>query len=107
MRSYLSEKDLNDVPIGTFFTMGASYMAREYDEWIVATPRNVTGEDLSRNHAAGLPLTRERIIRCRDCRWFSEYETPNDEEYPHFCLYHGTDLERVDGFCAWAERTEE
>ena len=82
----------------------------EYDEWIEAVPKNLTSEDLSANHAAGLPITKEHIIRCKDCRWFTEFETPSDEEYPHFCIYHGTDLtdlDKVDGFCAWAEYKEE
>lgn len=88
---------------------GANGREIEYDEWIEAVPKNLTSEDLTANHAAGLPLIRERIIRCKDCRWFTEFETPSDEEYPHFCIYHGTDLTELDkvaGFCAWAEYRE-
>lgn len=41
----------------------------EYDEYVIAYPKNLTSEDLSANHAAGLPLTREHIVRCGNCRW--------------------------------------
>ena len=101
-------------PMGTsLFNLpqrGANGREIEYDEWIEAVPKNLTSEDLSANHAAGLPITREHIIRCKDCRWLTDFETPSDEEYPHVCIYHGTDLtdlDKVDGFCAWAEYKEE
>lgn len=40
-----------------------------YDEHIVACPR-VTHELLTANHAAGLPLMREQIVRCKDCEYY-------------------------------------
>lgn len=40
-----------------------------YDERIVAYPK-VTPEMLTTNHAAGLPLMREQIVRCRDCEYY-------------------------------------
>ena len=41
----------------------------------------------------------ERVVRCRDCRHYTEDEM----EYYHFC---GSWCEQVepDGFCAWGER---
>lgn len=44
----------------------------EYDEWIVATPKNITSDDLTANHAAGLPVTREHIVRCKDCEFYQK-----------------------------------
>ena len=41
----------------------------EYDEYVVGYPR-ITGEDLTANHAAGLPVTREHIVRCKDCEFY-------------------------------------
>lgn len=42
---------------------------------------------------------REEIVRCRDCKHYTEDEM----EYYHFC---GSWCEQVepDGFCAWGER---
>lgn len=42
----------------------------EYDEWVVATPMNLTSDDLTENHAAGIPITREHIVRCKDCEFY-------------------------------------
>lgn len=42
----------------------------EYDERVVATPMNLTWEDLAENHAAGLPVMREHIVRCKDCEFY-------------------------------------
>lgn len=43
----------------------------------------------------------ERIVRCRDCKHYTEDEA----EYYHYC---GSWCEQVepDGFCAWGERKE-
>lgn len=49
----------------------------KWNEWVTAFPV-VTGEMLAENHAAGLPETRERITRCKDCRWARE-ATPVEE----------------------------
>ena len=79
----------------------------EYDEYIVAYPRNLTDEILTANHAAGLPKTREKVVRCESCRWFWEGATPHDDGCPHFCVELGIDLPDGRGFCAWAESKEE
>lgn len=44
---------------------------------------------------------RERIVRCRDCKHYTEDEA----EYYHYC---GSWCEQVepDGFCAWGKRKE-
>ena len=44
---------------------------------------------------------REEIVRCRDCKHYTEDEM----EYYHFC---GSWCEQVepDGFCAWGERRD-
>lgn len=43
--------------------------------------------------------TGEEIVRCRDCRHYTE----DEDEYYHYC---GSWCEQVepDGFCAWGER---
>jgi len=45
--------------------------------------------------------TCEEIVRCRDCKHYTEDEM----EYYHFC---GSWCEQVepDGFCAWGERRD-
>lgn len=77
----------------------------EYDEYIVKYPKNLTSEDLSANHAAGLPITAERVVRCVNCRWFQENVTPHDSERPHFCALNGFDMGDAYGFCAWGEQS--
>ena len=44
----------------------------------------------------------ERIVRCRDCKHY----TDDEMEYYHYC---GSWCEQVtpDGFCAWGERRAE
>ena len=44
---------------------------------------------------------KEEIVRCRDCRHYTEDEM----EYYHYC---GSWCEQVepDGFCAWGERRD-
>lgn len=78
----------------------------EYDEWVVATPKNLTSEDLTANHAAGLPVTREHVIRCKDCYYFLRDVTPHDKDCPHFCSHHGSDMDDDNGFCSWAREVE-
>lgn len=77
----------------------------EYEEYIVKYPKNLTSEDLSANHAAGLPITAERVVRCVNCRWFQENVTPHDSERPHFCALNGFDMGDAYGFCAWGEQS--
>lgn len=83
---------------------GAGGREIEYDEQIIAYPI-ITSEDLTANHAAGLPLTRERIVRCKDCAYFFRDATLHDDECPHFCSKHGTDMDDDMGFCSWARET--
>lgn len=85
---------------------GAGGREIEYDEQIIAYPR-ITSEDLAANHAAGLPIGRERIVRCKDCHYFFRDATPHDEDCPHFCSKHGIDMAEDDGFCSWARRRDE
>lgn len=77
----------------------------EYDEYIVKYPKNLTSEDLSANHAAGLPITAEKVVRCMNCRWFRENATPRDRDRPHFCALNGFDMGDAYGFCAWGEQS--
>lgn len=79
----------------------------EYDEYVVATPKHLTSEDLTANHAAGLPLTREHIVRCKDCYYFFRNATPHDDECPHFCSKHGIDMGEDDNFCSWGRPRED
>lgn len=75
----------------------------EYREIVYAVPTNVTGEDLSRNHAAGLPIMREWIVRCRDCRWSSE--APRVEGYHLECALRplSRHYTRDEDFCSHGE----
>lgn len=50
--------------------------------------------------------TGEEIIRCRDCKWFKENATPDDDVRPHFCKKLGIDLKDGNGFCSWGERKD-
>lgn len=77
----------------------------EYDEYVVRIPKP-TEEDMSANHAAGLPVM-EKIVRCRACKWFREDWTPHDRERPYFCVLHGDDLADGYGFCSWSEPKED
>ena len=74
----------------------------EYDEWVVATPKNLTSDDLTENHAAGIPITREHIVRCKNCNCFLRDASPYEiDDCPHFCSKHGIDMAEDDGFCSW------
>lgn len=80
----------------------------EYDERVVATPTNLTWDDLAENHAAGLPITKEHIVRCKDCHYFVRDASPYEiDDYPHFCSKHGIDMAEDDGFCSWGRRKDE
>lgn len=80
----------------------------EYDEWVVATPKNLTSDDYAENHAAGLPITREHIVRCKDCHCFFRDASPYEiDDCPHFCSKHGIDMAEDDGFCSWGRRKDE
>lgn len=48
--------------------------------------------------------TDEPIVRCRDCKSFTEGKLP--DECPHFCTLHGSDYVAPNGFCAWGEVEE-
>lgn len=75
----------------------AERVDREYDECVVAYPKNVTSEMLSANHAAGLPVTREHIVRCKDCDYFKA-----NSDATHgggFCRVWARPRKTNDGFC--------
>lgn len=78
-------------------------MQIEYDEWIVATPKNLTSDDYAENHAAGLPITREHIVRCKDCRW--SQDAPKVEEYHLECILRplSRHYTRDEDFCSHGE----
>lgn len=44
--------------------------------------------------------TKERIVRCRDCRWCMAYSSAV------YCDRFAHRLPDMDGFCAWGERRE-
>lgn len=44
---------------------------------------------------------REEVVRCRDCKRFSEYELEPNLGY---CERYDKHEVRCDGFCAWGER---
>lgn len=79
---------------------------RTWLEWVEACPAELTNEDLAANHAAGLPIRREHIVRCRDCVYFFRDATLHDEDCPHFCSMHGIDMTEDDNFCSWGRRSE-
>ena len=69
----------------------------EYDEVIKAFPTNLTPEDFKANHAAGLPVTRERIVRCKDCDYFkANSDTSNGGG---FCRVWARPRRTDSGFC--------
>lgn len=86
---------------------GANRHILEYDELVYAIPRNVTKEDLSASHAAGLPLERERIIRCKDCKFYDEIV--HACEHPNITAFRGDiPINYIltcfdDDFCCWAK----
>ena len=74
----------------------------EVIEYVMAYPQP-TDEDLVANHAAGLPVKRERLTRCKDCRW--AHEAPSVEQWHLECRVrplsrHYTD---ANGFCHLGE----
>lgn len=72
-----------------------------------AVPRNLTKEDLSASHAAGLPLERERIIRCKDCKFYDEVIHACD--HPNITALRGdVPINYIltcfdEDFCCWAK----
>lgn len=54
-----------------------------------------------------LPV-RERIVRCRDCKHYSEHEWIIATDVSDVChFWHGEPTKvKPDGFCAWGERKE-
>lgn len=51
---------------------------------------------------------RERIVRCRDCKHYSEHEWIIATDVSDVChFWHGEPTKvEPDGFCAWGERKE-
>lgn len=43
-------------------------------------------------------------VRCGHCKWFQFGATPNDDELPHFCRLHGSDIVNEWGSCSYGER---
>lgn len=74
----------------------------KWNEWVTASPV-VTDEMLAENHAAGLPETRERITRCKDCRLARE--APPVEEWHLECRVRPLNRHYTpdDGFCHLGE----
>lgn len=92
---------------------GADGREIEYDERVVAYPTNITSEDLTANHAAGLPLYREKVIRCKDCRFLCRTSLRALNRPDHLTCRRFVDgglggrMEVYgEGFCAWAEEAE-
>lgn len=54
-------------------------------------------------------LTGERIVRCRDCKHYSEYEWIIATDVSDVChFWHGEPTKvEPDGFCKWGESREE
>lgn len=51
--------------------------------------------------SADVSQLREEIVRCRDCRRY----TDDEMEYCHYCNRWCEQVE-PDGFCAWGERND-
>jgi len=50
----------------------------------------------------------ERIVRCRDCKHYSEYEWIIATDVSDVCHFFGDGVRvEPDGFCKWGERKEE
>lgn len=49
---------------------------------------------------ATIPYLREKIVRCRDCKWCMAYASAT------YCIRMSTHTVEPDGFCAWGERRE-
>lgn len=49
----------------------------------------------------------ERVVRCRDCRWFGEDTSDHEYRSGWWCKRWDTDMVKPDGFCAWGERKED
>lgn len=62
-------------------------------------------KDYIGNGQFNMGVTDERIIRCRECKWFRENATPHDTDGRYnFCTQFGFDFKGSNGFCAWGER---
>ena len=53
-------------------------------------------------HYFAEPLSRPRVVRCRDCVYFDKY--PNDEITVCYRFDNEEPEVAPDGFCAWGER---
>lgn len=52
----------------------------------------------------GLPV-REEVVRCRDCKRYSEHEWILVTDVSDVCHFFGDGVKvEPDGFCAWGER---
>ena len=46
----------------------------------------------------------EKVVRCRNCRFFKLDQSDHDHRGPWRCEFWNTDLARPEKFCAWAVR---
>ena len=54
----------------------------------------------------GLPV-RERIVRCRDCKYYSDHEWILATDVSDVCHFFGDGVKvEPDGFCKWGELGE-
>ena len=55
----------------------------------------------------GVEGVKEEIVRCKDCKYM-DYELDGMPICRHRCWYVGYDYDyvKLDGFCAWAERSK-
>lgn len=60
----------------------------------------------SGNHLYSQWLTKESIVRCRDCKWFMIDPDPVDPGWPMMCGLTGNQMVSRVGFCAWGTREE-
>ena len=53
-------------------------------------------------HGNPLGPSREEIVRCMDCNWFT-----NSSHYGAYCTNFGAPLhDDYDGYCAWGSRAD-
>lgn len=76
----------------------------EYDGWADGIP---IGEYLKVRDAMHA-RKREEVVRCRDCKRYSEHEWITATDVSDVChFWHGEPTKvEPDGFCAWGERKE-
>lgn len=76
----------------------------EYDGWAEGIP---VGEYLKVRDAMHA-RKREEVVRCRDCKHYSEHELVFATDVSDVChFWHGEPMKVApDGFCAWGKRKE-